>query len=54
MKFNVWALLAQIAAELASLPGMQPGDTETLPTIHVKSGTTTVDVSITVKQDPKK
>ena len=54
MKFNAWALIAQILAEVPAILAVQPGDSETLPTIHIKSGTTTVDVVLTVKQDPKK
>lgn len=54
MTINYWSLAAQVIAEVASLKALQAGDSETLPTIHIKSGTTAVQISITVSEDAKK
>lgn len=54
MKINGWALAAQVLAEVMSIQAVQPGNSVDLPPIHVKSGTTAVQISITVAEDPKK
>jgi len=54
MKINGWAVAAQVLAELLSVQSLQQGESVALPPVHVKSGTTRVDVVITVTEDPPK
>jgi hypothetical protein len=54
MKFNAWALVAQILAVVPEIMAVAAGQTETLPAIHVHSGTTNVEITIIVSQDAKK
>jgi hypothetical protein len=44
----------QIASAVQQFSHMQPGQEEDAPVIHVKSGTTNLEISIHVRQDAKK
>jgi len=54
MRFNFFSIALQIASELMALKSMGPGEEVDLPVIHAKSGTTNLEITIVVKQDPAK
>lgn len=54
MKINAWQLAASVLAEVAAIQSIAPGTSTELPPVHIKSGTTSVDIKITATEDAPK